>query len=421
MPARPLDGIRVLEMGQLIAGPFAGMILAYYGAEVIKIEPPGGGDPLRGWRLLEDGTSLWWRSLARNKKSVTLDLRQEEGRALARRLAGRCDVVLENFRPGTLERWGLGPDEIRKTNPRVVYARVSGYGQDGPYSRKPGFASVCEGVGGLRFLNGFPDQPPVRPNLSLGDSLAGLHAAFGVVMALYRRDGARAATGAGQDVDVAIYESVFNMMESLLPEYDRLGVVRQREGSKLTGIVPTNTYRCGDGQYVTIGGNGDSIYKRLMRAAGRPEMADDPRYASNALRVEHEAEIDRALASWTATLAASEIVRVLEEADVPVGPLYSAEDIARDPHYRARGMFEEVEVGGRPLRIPAVVPKLSLTPGRTEWPGPALGAHNREVLGGVLGLSDEEIDALARRGVIWNEDRVVSGPRPPPSGGSGSR
>ena len=398
MPARPLDGIRVLEMGQLIAGPFAGMILGYYGAEVIKIEPPAGGDPLRGWRLLEEGTSLWWRSLARNKKSVTLDLRQEEGRALAHRLASLSDVVLENFRPGTLEKWGLGPEEIRRTNPRVVYARVSGYGQDGPYSTKPGFASVCEGVGGLRFLNGFPDQPPVRPNLSLGDSLAGLHAAFGVVMALYSRDRERAA--AGQDVDVAIYESVFNMMESLIPEYDRLGVVRQREGSKLTGIVPTNTYLCGDGQYVTIGGNADSIYKRLMRAAGRPDMADDPRYATNALRVENEAEIDRALASWTAARAAAEVVRVLEEAAVPVGLLYSAEDIARDPHYQARGMFEEVEVGGRPLKIPAVVPKLSLTPGRTEWPGPALGAHNREVLGGLLGLSDEEIKALVLRGIL---------------------
>jgi crotonobetainyl-CoA:carnitine CoA-transferase CaiB-like acyl-CoA transferase len=400
MPARPLDGIRVLEMGQLIAGPFAGMILGYYGAEVIKVEPPAGGDPLRGWRLLEGGTSLWWRSLARNKKSVTLDLRQEEGRALARRLAGLADVVLENFRPGTMEKWGLGPEEMRKTNPRVVYARVSGYGQDGPYSSKPGFASVCEGVGGLRFLNGFPGQPPVRPNLSLGDSLAGLHAAFGVVMALYRRDRGPSSAGAGQDVDVAIYESVFNMMESLLPEYDRLGVVRQREGSKLTGIVPSNTYRCADGQYVTIGGNADSIYKRLMRAAGRPDMADDPRYATNALRVENEAEIDQALAAWTASRPASEVLRLLEDAEVPVGLLYSAADIAHDPHYRARGMFEEVEVGGRALKIPAVVPKLSLTPGRTEWPGPALGAHNREVLGGLLGLSDGEIDGLVRRGIV---------------------
>ena len=297
MPARPLEGIRVLEMGQLLAGPFAGTILGYYGAEVIKVEPPGTGDPLRRWRHLEEGTSLWWRSLGRNKKCITLDLRKEAGRSLALRLAGRCDVVLENFRPGTMEKWGLGPEQIRKDNPDVVYARVSGYGQSGPYSAKPGFASVCEGVGGLRFINGFPGEPPVRPNLSLGDSLAGLHAALGVVMALYNRDARRGRDtgGIGQDVDVAIYEAVFNMMEALLPEYDRLGVVRQREGAKITGIVPTNTYPCAGGQYVIIGGNGDSIFKRLMRAAGRPDMADDPRYATNVERVEHEAEIDRAL------------------------------------------------------------------------------------------------------------------------------
>ncbi len=402
MPARPLDGIRVIEMGQLLAGPFAGMILGYYGAEVIKIEPPGSGDPLRVWRLLEEGTSLWWRSLGRNKKCITLDLRKEEGRALARRLADECDVIVENFRPGVMEKWGLGPEDVRRTNPDVVYARVSGYGQDGPYAHKPGFASVCEGVGGLRFLNGFPGQPPVRPNLSLGDSLAGLHAAFGVVIALYNRDArrGRAQGGIGQDVDVAIYEAVFNMMEGLLPEYDRLGVVRQREGAKISGIVPSNTYRCADGQYVTIGGNTDSIYKRLMRAAGRPEMADDPRYATNVERVEHEAEIDQALTDWTAGRAAGEVVRLLEEADVPAGLLYNAEDIARDPHYRARGMFEEVEVGGRPLKVPAVVPKLSATPGGTDWPGPALGAHNREVLGSLLGLSDAEIERLGREGVI---------------------
>ncbi len=402
MPARPLDGIRVLEMGQLLAGPFAGTILGYYGAEVIKVEPPGTGDPLRGWRHLEGGTSLWWRSLGRNKMCITLDLRKKEGRSLAGRLAAKCDVIVENFRPGTMEKWGLGPAEIRKDNPDVVYARVSGYGQSGPYSPKPGFASVCEGVGGLRFINGFPGQPPVRPNLSLGDSLAGLHAALGVVMALYNRDARRGREkgGIGQDVDVAIYEAVFNMMESLLPEYDRLGVVRQREGAKISGIVPTNTYRCAGGQYVTIGGNGDSIYKRLMRAAGRPDMADDPRYATNVERVEHEAEIDRALSAWTAERTAAEVVRILEEADVPVGLLYSAEDIARDPHYRARGMFEEVLVGDRPLKIPALVPKLSITPGATDWPGPALGAHTREVLGSLLGLSDAEIDGLADQGVI---------------------
>jgi len=399
---RPLEGIRVLEIGQLLAGPFAGTILAYYGAEVIKLEPPGAGDAVRNWRLLENGTSLWWASVGRNKKSVTMDLRREEGRALARRIAETCDVVIENFRPGTLEKWGLGPDDVRRNNPGVVYARVSGYGQTGPYSGKPGYASVCEGVGGLRYLTGFPDRPPVRPNLSLGDSLAGLHAALGVVMALYERDrGNRPGGGGrGQTVDVAIYEAVFNMTESLLPEFDRLNVVREREGTRLPGIVPSNTYRCRDDQHVIIGGNGDSIYRRLMRAAGRADLADDPRLATNAGRAQHDALVDGAIAEWTATKTAAEVVEVLEAADVPVGRIYNAADIAADPHYRARGMFEEVEVGGRPLRIPAIVPRLGETPGGTDWPGPALGAHNRDVLGGLLGLSDREIEALAAGGVI---------------------
>jgi crotonobetainyl-CoA:carnitine CoA-transferase CaiB-like acyl-CoA transferase len=399
----PLTGIRVLELGQLMAGPFAGTVLGYFGAEVIKVEPPGTGDPVRVWRLMEGGTSLWWRSLGRNKKCISLDLRKEEGRALARRLAETSDVLIENFRPGTMEKWSLGPEDLKKANPRLVYARVSGYGQTGPYSHKPGYASVCEGVGGFRFVNGFPDRPPVRPNLSLGDSLAGMHAALGILLALYHRDagaGGRASSGRGQVVDVAIYEAVFNMMESLLPEYDRLGVVRQREGAKLTGIVPTNTYLCKDGQYVIIGGNGDSIYKRLMRAAGRPDMADGPRFATNADRVAHEDEVDGAISAWTATLTAPEVVAKMEAAEVPVGLLYSAADIAADPHYRARAMFEEVEVGGRPLRIPAMVPKLAETPGRTDWPGPEVGAHNREVLGGILGLAEAEIDRLVREGVI---------------------
>jgi len=406
MSTRPLDGIRVLELGQLLAGPFAGTLLGYFGAEVIKVEPPKTGDAIRLWRALDEGTSLWWRSIARNKKSVSLDLRKDEGRLIARRLALECDVLIENFRPGTMEKWGLGPEELKAENPGLVYTRISGYGQTGPYASKPGYASVCEGVGGFRFVNGFPDRPPVRPNLSLGDSLAGLHAAFGVVLSLYRRDcatkGERAvpASGKGQVIDLALYEAVFNMMEAVVPEYDRLGMVRQPSGSTVTGIVPTNTYLCKDDHYVIIGGNGDSIFKRLMHAAERPDVAEDPRLANNAGRVEHEAEVDEAISAWTRTLPSTEVVARLEQARVPAGLIYGAEDMVNDPHYQARGMFEEVEVGGRPLKLPAVVPKLSETPGRTEWAGPEVGAHTREVLSGILGLSDAELDALVAKEVI---------------------
>ena len=401
--AKPLEGVRVLEMGQLMAGPFAGTILAYYGAEVIKIEAPAGGDPVRTWRGVDrDGTSLWWRSLGRNKKCITVDLRTDEGRALARELAWKCDVVVENFKPGTMEKWKLGPEDIKAHNPDVIYCRVSGYGQTGPYSHKPGYASVCEGVGGFRYVNGFPDRPPCRPNLSLGDSLAGLHAALGIVMALYNRAGrkGREGGGAGQEIDVAIYESVFNMMEAVVPEFDRLGMMREREGSKLTGIVPTNTYRCKDGLYVIIGGNGDSIYKRLMVAAGREDMANDPEYATNADRVRNEPRVDGAISEWTATLTAAEVVEKLEAAQVPVGSIYTVKDMLNDPHYQARGMFEEVEVGGRPLKIPAMVPKLSGTPGGTEWPGPPIGSHSVEVLKSILGKSDADIEALKSHGTI---------------------
>ena len=389
-------------MGQLIAGPFAGTLLAYFGADVIKLEPPGEGDPLRGWRVVRDGTSLWWRSLARNKRCITVDLRREAGQAIARKLATQCDVVIENFRPGTVEKWRLGPDDIKAQNPGVIYARVSGYGQNGPYAHKPGYAAVCEGMGGLRYVTGYPGQPPVRPNLSLGDSLAGLHAALGILLSLYHRDRRTDGTrhGGGQVVDVAIYESVFNMMESVLPEFDGEGIIRERAGSTVTGIVPSNTYRCQDGQYVLIGGNGDSIWRRLMNAAGRPDLATDPRLSSNAGRVQHEAEVDAAIAAFTATLPASEVVARLEAAGVPVGTMYSAADIASDPHYQARQMFEPVDVDGRPLKLPAIVPKLSETPGATQFPGPGLGAHTRDVLRDLLGYSDADLDGLAQDGVI---------------------
>jgi crotonobetainyl-CoA:carnitine CoA-transferase CaiB-like acyl-CoA transferase len=395
--ARPLEGIRVLEMGQLLAGPFAGCVLGYFGAEVIKVEPPG-GDPIRGWRVVRDGTSLWWASLARNKKSVVLDLGTPRGREIAKALAARSDVLIENFRPGTLEKWGMGPDALKKLNPELIVARVSGYGQTGPYAAQPGFASVCEGFAGFRYVNGFPDRPPVRPNLSMGDTLAGLHAVLGILLALTAK--LRAKAPAGQVVDVSIYESVFNLMESVVPEYDGAGVIREPSGSTLTGIVPTNTYLCADGKYVIIGGNGDSIYQRLMRAIGRPEMAEDPRFATNAKRVENEKEIDEAILAWTRARSSADALAALREAGVPNGPIYSVADMMADPHFSARGMFEQVQVGGKPLKIPAIPPILGETPGRTDAPGPALGAHTDEVLERILGIKAEERAALRAAGAI---------------------
>jgi crotonobetainyl-CoA:carnitine CoA-transferase CaiB-like acyl-CoA transferase len=395
---RPLEGLRVIEMGQLLAGPFTGTILAYFGAEVIKIEPPGSGDPIRGWREVKDGTSLWYRSLGRNKKSVTLNLRTDEGRSLAGKLMETADVVVENFRPGTMEKWGIGPEQIKAKNPGLVYARISGYGQDGPYSDRPGYASVTEGIGGFRYINGQPGEAPVRPNISLGDTVAAIHAALGITMALIQRG--KTANGEGQVVDVALYESVFNLMEGIVPEYDGAGVMRGPSGSTLTGIVPTNTYRCDDGKYVIIGGNGDSIFKRLMTVAGHSEMAENPAMAHNAGRIIHEAEIDAALAEWCEAHSSAHIIAHLEEANVPVGPIYDVKDMLEDPHYQARGMFESVEIDGEPLKIPAILPKLSDTPGRTDWPGGAVGEHNEEVLQGLLGLDDEAMAELRAQEVI---------------------
>ena len=402
IPPRPLAGIRVLEMGQLIAGPFAGCVLAYFGAEVVKIEPPRTGDPLRNWRVLKDGTSLWWRAMARNKKCITLDLREPRGRELARALARRSDVLIENFRPGTMEKWGLGPDDLRDGNPGLVYTRVSGYGQTGPLAGKPGFASVCEGFGGFRYVNGFPGEPPVRPNLSLGDTLSALHAVIGVLLALVHRNriGADSIGAGGQVVDVAIYESVYNVLESIVPEYDGAGIVREPSGSTLTGIVPTNTYPCADGRYVIVGGNGDSIFKRLMRAAGRDDLADDPRLADNAGRVAHRSEVDDAIARWTRTLEAGRVLAILDGAGVPAGPIYNVTDMMEDPQYNARDLFETVEIEGGSLKIPAITPKLGRTPGATLWPGPDLGAHNREVYTGILGIDEEALRSLESAGIV---------------------
>ena len=395
-PPRPLDGIRVIEMGQLLAGPFCGTMLAYYGAEVIKVEPRT-GDPIRTWRETRGGESFWWPSLARNKKSVTLNLRSEAGRGIARRLISKADVLIENFRPGTLEKWGLDPESLKAETPGLIVARISGYGQTGPYASRPGYASVCEGFGGLRYVNGFPGERPVRPNLSIGDTLAGIHAGFGVLLAIIDRQ--RRGAG-GQTVDVGIFEAVYNLMEAVVPEYSGAGVVREPSGSTITGIVPTNTYACKDGRYVIIGGNGESIYRRLMHAAGRPEMADDPKYQGNENRVLHEEEIDRALEAWTATLTLDEVLRALEAAEVPAGPIYSVREMTEDPQYRARQLFETIDFQGQPLEIPAIVPRLDGTPGRTTWPGPALGAHNAEIYGELLGMSTEEIERLSAEEIV---------------------
>ena len=393
--ARPLEGLRVIELGQLLAGPFTGTILGYFGAEVIKVEPPG-GDPIRGWRVVRDGMSLWYRSLGRNKKSVTLDLKSERGRELVMELLATADVVIENFRPGAMEKWGLGPDAVKARNPGIIYTRISGYGQDGPYSSKPGYASVTEGFGGFRYVNGEPGEAPVRPNISLGDTVAAIHAALGVALAVIQKH----KGGEGQVIDVALYESVFNLMEGVVPEFDGGGVIREPSGTTVTGIVPTNTYRCDDGKFVVIGGNGDAIFKRLMSCAGRSDMGENPAMADNAGRIVHEQEIDAALGEWCAAHSSTHIINELEEARVPVGPIYSVEDMLADPHYNARGMFEQVEIDGEPLKIPAIMPKLSATPGRTDFPGGAIGDHNDEVLQGILSLSEEEIAALRKEGVI---------------------
>ena len=395
---RPLDGMRVLEVGQILAGPFSSTLLGYYGAEIIKIEPPGSGDPIRTWRLMKDGTSLWWWSHARNKKSVTINLKTDEGCALVRELAREVDVVIENFRPGQMEKWGLGPDVLREINPALIYTRVSGYGQTGPYASRPGFASVCEGFGGFRYVNGVPGEPPVRPNLSLGDTLAGMHAAFGVLLAYVHR--LRGNPDAGQVVDVSIFESVFNMLEGVVPEYSGAGVVREPSGSTITGIVPSNTYRCGDDKLIVIGANTNSMFKRLMEAMGRADMAADQRYAENSGRVEHQDTIDGAIGDWSGTLPASEALAILEQAGVASGPIYSVEDMFSDPQYQARGLFEQVEVNGETLDIPAIVPRLTETPGRTETPGPELGAHTDEVLEQLLGVDAERRAALRKQGVI---------------------
>ena len=397
---RPLQDLKVIELGQLIAGPFAGKFFSEFGAEVIKVEPPE-GDPLRKWRKLHQGTSLWWYVQNRNKKSVTVDLRLPEGQDVVRRLARDADVVIENFRPGTLEKWGLGYDRLAAENPGLVMLRLSGFGQTGPYRDQAGFGAIGESMGGLRYVTGFPDRPPVRPNLSIGDALASLHGVIGVLMALHHRNvGDGRSSGKGQVVDVALYEAVFNMMEGAFSEYDLFRESRERTGSNLTGIVPSNTYLTRDGQNVVIGANADSIFKRLMKVIGRADLAEDPSLADNAGRAGRADELDAVIGEWTAQADADEVVRILNDAKVPNGKIYSMADIARDAQYLARDMIRQVRLkDGTPLKVPGIVPKLSTTPGNIEWLGPELGEHTDTVLA-QHGYSGTEIAGLRGRRAI---------------------
>ena len=391
----PLSGLRVVELGQLIAGPFAAKTLADFGAEVVKIEPPGSGDPLRQWRLLKDGTSVWWQVQSRNKRSLAMDLKTPEAQDIVRQLARDADVLIENFRPGAMEAWGLGPDDLLALNPRLIMLRISGYGQTGPYRDKPGFGVVAEAMSGLRHLTAEPGRVPVRVGVSIGDTLASLHGVIGILMALHERE----RSHKGQVIDVALYEAVFNCMESLLPEYSAFGAVRQAAGSALPGIAPSNAYRCNDG-YVLIAGNGDSIFKRLMHALGRDDLGLDPALKDNAGRVQRVQDIDAAIGAWTAERSVTQVLEVLDQAEVPAGRIYTVADIAADPHYQARGMIAQVQMSdGSPLAVPGIVPKLSRTPGNHRRNAPALGQDTVEVLSG-MGLSMDQIQSLKDKGIV---------------------
>jgi succinyl-CoA---D-citramalate CoA-transferase len=395
----PLEGVRVVEMGSLLAGPFCGQLLADFGAEVIKVEPPGKGDPMREWgRHRKNGRTLWWPIIARNKKSVTLNLREREGQDLARELISGADVVVENFRPGTMERWGLGYEDLNEINPGLVMVRVSGYGQTGPYRERAGFGAIGESMGGIRHVTGFPDRPPPRVGVSLGDSLAATFGAFGAVTALYNRE---ARNGEGQVVDVGIYEAVLALMESTIPEYALAGHVRGRTGAILPFVAPSNTYPTRDDDYVVIGANADTVFTRFAEAAGHPDWAEDERYATHNARGENQEELDGMISGWTKERTVDEVLEVLKEAGVPASKVFTAKDMVEDPHYAAREnvvTVEDPEMGPFPMQN--VVPRLNETPGKVRWTGPTLGQHNDEVYGEVLGLSEEERDALRERGVI---------------------
>lgn len=391
-----LQGLRVIEMGQLIAGPFAGKTLAEFGADVIKIEPPGAGDPLRNWRLIKEGTSVWWQVQSRNKRSIALDLRSPEGQDIARKLIAEADVLIENFRPGTLEGWGMGYEVLSQLNPGLIMLRISGYGQTGPYRDLPGFGAIGEAMGGLRHLTGEPGRVPVRCGISIGDTLAALHGTIGILTALYHR---KVNGGQGQVIDVALHEAVFNVMESLIPEYDAFGAVREAAGSALPGIAPSNAYRCSDG-FVLIAGNGDSIFKRLMQVIGRDDLGNDAALAGNAGRVARVEELDAAIEHWTQARQVAEVLAILGEARVPTGKVYTAKDIHEDPHYRARDMIlKQVTRDGHEVDVPGVVPKLLGTPGTVRSAAPRLGDDTDAVLG-ELGFSTQDIAALRGKKVV---------------------
>ena len=397
LSAGALDGLKVIEMGQLIAGPFAGKTLGDFGADVIKIEAPGGGDPLRNWRLIKDGTSVWWQVQSRNKRSIALDLRSKDGQDIAKKLIQEADVLIENFRPGTMEGWGMSYEELTKDNPGLIMLRISGYGQTGPYRDLPGFGVIGEAMGGLRHLTGEAGRVPVRCGISIGDTLAALHGTIGVLTALYHR---KVNGGQGQVIDVALYEAVFNSMESLLPEYSAFGAVREAAGSALPGIAPSNAYRCGDDAVVLIAGNGDSIFKRLMTAIGRDDLGRDPALADNAGRVMRVDELDRAIEAWTLQRPAVEVLAVLGEVKVPAGRVYTAKDIALDPHYQARDMILQQQTrDGYSVDVPGVVPKLLGTPGSLRSSAPGLGDDTDAVLG-EIGFSEQDIAALRDRKVV---------------------
>jgi formyl-CoA transferase len=391
-----LCNLRVIELGQLIAGPFAAKTLADFGADVIKIEPPTTGDPLRKWRLLNDGTSVWWQIQSRNKRSIALDLKQAEAQDIVRQLVKDADVLIENFRPGAMEGWGLGPDELLAINPKLIMLRISGYGQTGPYRDKPGFGVVAEAMSGLRHLTAEPGRVPVRVGVSIGDTLASLHGVIGILLALHERH----TSGKGQVIDVALYEAVFNCMESLLPEFSAFGAVREAAGSALPGIAPSNAYKCQDGGYVLIAGNGDSIFKRLMHTMGRNDLGQDTALADNAGRVKRVEEIDAAIGAWTATRTVAQVLELLDAASVPAGRIYTVADIAEDPHYQARDMILQTTMAdGSTLALPGIVPKLSRTPGSHRRNAPEIGQDTDAVLQDI-GLTAAQIKALKDKGIV---------------------